>query len=149
MVLQNFNELSGTIGECMFQYSIIYFNFFMSTDDQWPKCGRGMSTIHAIFITAMSLYFVFWSDLFSDQRHTGLVTLRSSQLSIVGLGVSSFFSSAWYLTAYHASSWLPCCRLFLSLLPFFFFPEMIHNIMCSKSSSLSVNNSFISAIFLP
>ncbi|KAJ6977980.1 hypothetical protein NC653_029776 [Populus alba x Populus x berolinensis] len=50
--------------------------------------NRGMSTIHAIFITAMSLYFVFWSDLFSDQRHTGLVTLRSSQLSIVGLGVS-------------------------------------------------------------
>ncbi|KAJ6417898.1 hypothetical protein OIU84_001308 [Salix udensis] len=50
--------------------------------------NRGMSTIHAIFITAMSLYFVFWSDLFSDQQHTGLVTLRSSQLSIVGLGVS-------------------------------------------------------------
>ncbi|KAG5234375.1 TLC domain-containing protein [Salix suchowensis] len=50
--------------------------------------NRGMSTIHAIFITAMSLYFVFWSDLFSDQKHTGLVTLRSSQLSIVGLGVS-------------------------------------------------------------
>ncbi|KAF9671847.1 hypothetical protein SADUNF_Sadunf12G0091700 [Salix dunnii] len=50
--------------------------------------NRGMSTIHAIFITAMSMYFVFWSDLFSDQQHTGLVTLRSSQLSIVGLGVS-------------------------------------------------------------
>ncbi|XP_015573057.1 TLC domain-containing protein 4 B isoform X2 [Ricinus communis] len=50
--------------------------------------NRGMSSIHAIFITAASLYFVFWSDLFSDQLPTDLVTLRSSPLSIFGLGVS-------------------------------------------------------------
>lgn len=50
--------------------------------------NRGMSTIHAVYISAMSLYFVFWSDLFSDRRHTGFITLQSSPLSIFGLGVS-------------------------------------------------------------
>ncbi|KAB1222146.1 Transmembrane protein 56-B [Morella rubra] len=50
--------------------------------------NRGMSTIHAIFITAMSVYFVFWSDLFSDQQLTGAVTFRRSPLSIFSLGVS-------------------------------------------------------------
>lgn len=48
---------------------------------------RGISSIHAIFITALSLHFVFWSDLFSDQTHAGLVTFRSSPLSVFGLGV--------------------------------------------------------------
>ncbi|XP_065628361.1 uncharacterized protein LOC112041175 isoform X2 [Quercus suber] len=50
--------------------------------------NRGISTIHAIFITVISLYFVFWSDLFSDQRVAGLVTFRSSPLSVFALGVS-------------------------------------------------------------
>ncbi|ONI11453.1 hypothetical protein PRUPE_4G107300 [Prunus persica] len=49
--------------------------------------SRGISSIHAIFITALSLHFVFWSDLFSDQPHAGLVTFRSSPLSVFGLGV--------------------------------------------------------------
>lgn len=51
--------------------------------------NRGISTIHATFITAMSLYFIFWSDLFSDKRPAGLVTFRSSPLSTFGLGVSA------------------------------------------------------------
>lgn len=50
--------------------------------------NRGISTLHAIFITVMSLYFVFWSDLFSDQQTSGLVTFRSSPLSTFALGVS-------------------------------------------------------------
>lgn len=50
--------------------------------------NRGISTVHAIFITAMSLYFVFWSDLFSDRQHTGPITFRSSWLSNFGLGGS-------------------------------------------------------------
>ncbi|CAN1150864.1 TLC domain-containing protein 4-B [Linum perenne] len=50
--------------------------------------NRGMSSLHAIFITALSLYFVFWSDLFSDKTNAGYVTLRSSPLSIFGLAVS-------------------------------------------------------------
>ncbi|KAK2634906.1 hypothetical protein Ddye_029698 [Dipteronia dyeriana] len=56
--------------------------------------NRGLSTIHAFYITAMSLYFVFWSDLFSDQQFAGLITFRSSALSTFGLGVSVgyFFS---------------------------------------------------------
>lgn len=51
--------------------------------------NRGISTIHAAFITTMSLYFLFWSDLFSDKRPAGLVTFRSSPLSTFGLGVST------------------------------------------------------------
>lgn len=50
--------------------------------------NRGISTIHAIFITIMSLYFVFWSDLFSDQRLAGFITFRSSPLSNFALGAS-------------------------------------------------------------
>ncbi|XP_021890048.1 transmembrane protein 56-B [Carica papaya] len=50
--------------------------------------NRGISTVHAIFITAISLYFVFWSDLFSDQNIGGLVTFRSSPVSAFALGVS-------------------------------------------------------------
>ncbi|KAL6197013.1 hypothetical protein ACLB2K_032626 [Fragaria x ananassa] len=50
--------------------------------------SRGISSIHALFITVLSLYFVFWSDLFSDQQLAGLVTFRSSPLSVFGLGVS-------------------------------------------------------------
>ncbi|KAH0868101.1 hypothetical protein HID58_075123 [Brassica napus] len=48
----------------------------------------GISTVHAIFISAMSLYFVFWSDLFSDRWHNDLVVFRSSLLSSLGLGLS-------------------------------------------------------------
>lgn len=51
----------------------------------------GISTIHAIFIAAVSVYFVFLSDLYSDHQHTGVVTFRSSALSTFALGVILFF----------------------------------------------------------
>lgn len=47
-----------------------------------------MSTAHAIFISTMSLYFVFWSDLYSDHLLAGAITFRSSHLSSFALGVS-------------------------------------------------------------
>jgi len=46
-----------------------------------------ISTIHAIFITSMSLYMVFCSNLFSDYQSTELITERSSSLSTFALGV--------------------------------------------------------------
>ncbi|KAL6620507.1 hypothetical protein ACP70R_035646 [Stipagrostis hirtigluma subsp. patula] len=49
--------------------------------------NRGMSTVHAIFITVMSAYLVFFSSLFSDQLD-GPITFRSSHLSNLTLGVS-------------------------------------------------------------
>lgn len=49
--------------------------------------NRGMSSAHAVFITIMSLYLVFFSDLYSDHGD-GFVTLRSSNLSTFALGVS-------------------------------------------------------------
>ncbi|KAK8992556.1 hypothetical protein V6N11_048634 [Hibiscus sabdariffa] len=49
--------------------------------------NRGISTVHAVFISALSLYFVFGSNLFSDER-AGLLVFRSSPLSTFGLGVS-------------------------------------------------------------
>ncbi|KAF6172352.1 hypothetical protein GIB67_024974 [Kingdonia uniflora] len=48
----------------------------------------GISTFHAFFITFVSLYLVFFSELFSDQRLAGLVIFRSSPLSTFALGVS-------------------------------------------------------------
>ncbi|KAG9128697.1 hypothetical protein Leryth_022928 [Lithospermum erythrorhizon] len=50
--------------------------------------NRGLSTVHAIFITYMSVYFVFWSDLFSDGHGSELITFRASPISIFTLGVS-------------------------------------------------------------
>lgn len=63
-----------------------YANLTKIQRSEWNN--RGMSTVHAIFIAAMSLYFVFWSDLFSDQHPAGLVTFRSSLLSTFVLGIS-------------------------------------------------------------
>ncbi|XP_050230581.1 uncharacterized protein LOC126679574 [Mercurialis annua] len=49
--------------------------------------NRSISTFHAIFITAISLYLVFSSNLFSDHP-AGPVTFRSSSLSTFALGAS-------------------------------------------------------------
>ncbi|KAF2290674.1 hypothetical protein GH714_014950 [Hevea brasiliensis] len=49
--------------------------------------NRAISTFHAIFITVISLYLVFCSDLYSDYR-PGLIIFRSSSLSTFALGVS-------------------------------------------------------------
>jgi len=46
-----------------------------------------VSTTHAIFITTMSLYLVFCSNLFWDNRSSELITGRSSSLSTFALGV--------------------------------------------------------------
>jgi hypothetical protein len=45
-----------------------------------------MSTAHAIFITAISLYLVMLTDLFSD-RLKGPITFRNSIISTFALGV--------------------------------------------------------------
>ncbi|CAN6309926.1 unnamed protein product [Urochloa humidicola] len=49
--------------------------------------NRGMSSAHAIFITAVSLYLVVSTDLFSD-RVKGPITFRNSIISSSALGVS-------------------------------------------------------------
>jgi len=49
--------------------------------------NRGMSSAHAIFITAVSLYLVASTDLFSD-RIKGPITFRNSIISTAALGVS-------------------------------------------------------------
>lgn len=48
---------------------------------------RSVSTIHSIFITTMSLYLVFCSNLFSDNQSTDPITVRNSSLSTFALGV--------------------------------------------------------------
>uniref|UniRef100_A0A5B7BRC0 Putative transmembrane protein 56-like n=1 Tax=Davidia involucrata TaxID=16924 RepID=A0A5B7BRC0_DAVIN len=64
--------------------------------------NRGISTVHAFFIATMSMYFVFWSDLFSDYQLAGLVTFRSSPLSNFTLGVSV----GYFLADLGMISWL-------------------------------------------
>lgn len=70
--------------------SALYFKSYVGLNKiqrlEWNN--RGISTVHAIFIAAMSLYFVYWSDLFADYHIDGLVTFRSSTLSTFTLGVS-------------------------------------------------------------
>ncbi|KAI8524679.1 hypothetical protein RHMOL_Rhmol13G0166800 [Rhododendron molle] len=70
--------------------SALYFDTYSTLTKvqrmEWNN--RAVSTIHAIFIATLSLYFVFWSDLFTDHEYSGLMTFRSSQLSTFALGVS-------------------------------------------------------------
>ncbi|XP_051128996.1 uncharacterized protein LOC127249942 isoform X2 [Andrographis paniculata] len=67
--------------------------------------NRGMSTLHAIFISILSLYFVFFSELFSDDNSVGLVTLRSSPLStfVMGMSVGYFISDLAMICWYYPS----------------------------------------------
>ncbi|XP_073281378.1 uncharacterized protein [Primulina huaijiensis] len=74
----------------------VYFKSYSGLSEyrqiEWNN--RAMSTLHAIFITNASLYFVFWSDLYSNDKFVGPITLRRSTLSSFTLGVSTgyFFS---------------------------------------------------------
>lgn len=91
-----YSSVIGGIFACKMVYDLsqiftsIYFKGYagLSKSRQVEWNNRSISTVHAIFITAMSLYLAFWSDLFSDDQLSGLVTMRSSTLSIVVLGVS-------------------------------------------------------------
>ncbi|KAG8062034.1 hypothetical protein GUJ93_ZPchr0003g16705 [Zizania palustris] len=69
--------------------SSFYFKVYSSLTKiqrvEWNN--RGMSSVHAIFITAISLYLVISTDLFSD-RLKGPITFRNSIISTFALGVS-------------------------------------------------------------
>lgn len=71
--------------------STMYFTTYIGLNRkqriEWNN--RGISTIHAIFIAAMSLYFVYWSDLYADHGIDSYVTFQSSTLSVFTLGVSA------------------------------------------------------------
>jgi hypothetical protein len=87
MVLQKSNESNGIIGEFLSLTVPLFFPLQIAPYIIIINLCSCISTLHAIFITVMSLYFVFWSDLFSDQQHSGIVTFRSSPLSVFALGV--------------------------------------------------------------
>ncbi|KAK6142371.1 hypothetical protein DH2020_022719 [Rehmannia glutinosa] len=63
-----------------------YTNLSKSKQIEWNN--RAMSTVHALFISTASMYFTFWSDLYSDNLLRGPITLRSSSFSTFTLGVS-------------------------------------------------------------
>ncbi|GMH20820.1 hypothetical protein Nepgr_022662 [Nepenthes gracilis] len=71
-------------------FSSLHFKSFtgLSRAQKIEWNNRGMSTVHAVFIATMSLYFVYWSDLYADDRSASIVTFRGSPLSIFALGVS-------------------------------------------------------------
>ncbi|XP_059650253.1 uncharacterized protein LOC132296005 isoform X2 [Cornus florida] len=89
-----YTAILGGIFACKMVYdltqliSTFYFRSYVGLTKiqriEWNS--RGISTVHAIFIATMSVYFVFWSDLFTNQH--GIFTLRSSPLSTFSLGVS-------------------------------------------------------------
>ncbi|XP_057441379.1 uncharacterized protein LOC130733266 [Lotus japonicus] len=91
-----YTSIVGGIFACKMVYdltqlfSTIHFKSYSSLTKiqriEWNN--RAISTIHAIFITTMSLYFVFCSNLYSDSESAELITVRSSSLSTFALGVS-------------------------------------------------------------
>lgn len=88
LAFQKSNVLSGITGDLIWtlHHLILSFHLYISIDVFWLSYSA-ISTVHAIFITVLSLYLVFWSDLYSDYRLAGLVTLRTSPLSTFALGV--------------------------------------------------------------
>ncbi|PPS13707.1 hypothetical protein GOBAR_AA06910 [Gossypium barbadense] len=71
-------------------FSNVYFKSYpgLSKLQRTEWSNRSISTFHAIFIAIISLYFVFWSNLYSDHEYAGPITFRSSALSTFTLGVS-------------------------------------------------------------
>ncbi|MBA0691229.1 hypothetical protein Goshw_024426 [Gossypium schwendimanii] len=118
-----YTSILGGILACKVVYDLtdLISSFYIKTYPSLTKIqrvdwnNRGISTTHAIFVSALSLYFVFWSDLFSDPHLTGLMVFRSSQLSTFGLGVSLgyFFSDlAMTLWQYPALGGIEYVRIF-------------------------------------
>ncbi|KAK4795332.1 hypothetical protein SAY86_013326 [Trapa natans] len=70
--------------------SAFYFKSYSSLSIikriEWNN--RAISTVHAVFITGISLYLVFKSDLYNDNALSGYITYRSSFLSTSALGTS-------------------------------------------------------------
>jgi hypothetical protein len=96
---QKYSASNGTIGkyivsELVYLYtcSIFHFRNFMLMTNY--TCFRGMSSAHAIFITAVSLYIVTSTDLFSDCVK-GPITFRNSIISTSALGVLNHL--LWYI----------------------------------------------------
>lgn len=91
-----YTSVIGSIFMCKTCYDLtqlissFYFKSYagLSKNQRIEWNNRGISTVHAIFITIMSVYFVCFSDLFYDDRFAGFVTFRSSPLSDFSLGVS-------------------------------------------------------------
>ncbi|KAG4961986.1 hypothetical protein JHK86_038854 [Glycine max] len=90
-----YTSIIGGIFACKMVYdltqlfSTVHFKSYSSLTRiqrvEWNN--RSMSTIHAIFITTMSLYLVFCSNLYSDNQSSELITFRSSSSSTFALGV--------------------------------------------------------------
>ncbi|CAL9760035.1 unnamed protein product [Musa acuminata subsp. burmannicoides] len=92
----SYTSVLGGIFLCKMAYDFTQFisSFYFKGYSSLTKIqridwnNRGMSSIHAIFVTIMSIYLVFCSDLFSDNSINLPITFRSSSLSTFGLGVS-------------------------------------------------------------
>ncbi|KAE8659601.1 protein-S-isoprenylcysteine O-methyltransferase B [Hibiscus syriacus] len=79
--------LSGMLAsKLVYDLTDLISSFYIKTYPSITKIQRWHSTTHAIFISTLSLYFVFLSDLFSDPKLLGLIVFRSSTLSTFGLG---------------------------------------------------------------
>ncbi|PSR88316.1 Transmembrane protein [Actinidia chinensis var. chinensis] len=91
-----YTAVIGSIFACKMVYdlchliSAIYFKSYsrLSRFQRVEWNNRAISTIHAIFMTIVSLYFVFHSDLYLNDQSAGPITLRSASLSTFALGVS-------------------------------------------------------------
>ncbi|GJN17533.1 hypothetical protein PR202_gb04610 [Eleusine coracana subsp. coracana] len=100
----SFTAVLGGILMCKMVYDITHLisSFYykgygsLSKTHKLEWNNRGMSTVHAIFITVMSVYLVFFSNLFSDQLDEP-VTFRSSNLSNFTLGVKDV-SVGYFIT---------------------------------------------------
>ncbi|KAJ8430801.1 hypothetical protein Cgig2_005208 [Carnegiea gigantea] len=76
-------DISKTISPSLFKS---YSSLPKTKKIEWDN--RAISSVHAIFITVLSIYLAFWSDLFADDPRCGPVLFRSSAFSTFVLGTS-------------------------------------------------------------
>ena len=95
-------------------FSFNFFSFINFIVANWQPIipvFRGMSSAHAIFITAISIYLIVTTDLFSD-RIKGPITFRSSIISTSALGVldnsSTLLWSATKMFSFHPGLMFYC-----------------------------------------
>jgi len=68
----------------------LYFKGYhkLTKSEQIEWNNRSFSTAHAILVSVVSIYLLFFSDIFRDNAQDGPVTLRNSLFSTFILGVS-------------------------------------------------------------
>jgi hypothetical protein len=119
-IILHLNESESSVPNSLCAKGVLNLSKFFQKCYSSPLFS-GMSTVHAIFIIVMSVYLVFFSNLFSDQLD-GPVTFQSLNLSNFTLEVSDVHIESHSTVLFFAgiySSFSPFVSYYLFILSSF------------------------------